>query len=264
MIAKHRARCNVERRGGDPAGALERRRISGEWLGTRACAMIRSNSKGNRGDDGSYRNADRAACSGPVTVDGPDPARESAGMTDEALMLALAKGRADVLSALYDRFGRLAYALAYRMLSDEAAAEDVVQEAFVSAWRNAPSFDSARGSARAWLLTMVRNRCIDVLRGPRRPSKLDDLAEVVPAADDVLAEVLHAIQAQDVQVALGRLPEEQRTTINLAYFGGMTHAQIASHMRVPLGTVKGRMRLALEKLRELLIATSGLEPAPEG
>lgn len=199
-----------------------------------------------------------------MTLGGHDPSHELAELSDEALMRALANGRADALSALYDRFGRLSYALAYRMLNDEAAAEDVVQEAFVAVWRSAPSFDAARGSARAWLLTTVRNRCIDVLRGPRRPSKLDDLVEIMPAADDVLGDVLHNLQAREVQAALARLPEEQRATINLAYFSGMTHAQIASHMRVPLGTVKGRMRLALEKLRELLITSSGMEPAPEG
>ena len=185
-------------------------------------------------------------------------------LSDELLLRLLASGRADALSALYDRFGRLTHALAYRMLNDQAAAEDVVQEAFVAIWRNAPSFDSARGSARAWLFTTVRNRCVDVLRGTRRPSNVDDFLEIVPASDDVLGDVLRNLQEREVQAALAKLPDEQRATIDLAYFSGMTHAQIASHMRVPLGTVKGRMRLALEKLRDLLITSGGLEPAHEG
>ncbi len=179
-------------------------------------------------------------------------------------MQALAAGSADALSELYGRYGRLSYALAYKMLNDEATAEDVVQESFVAVWRHAPGFDASRGAVRAWLLTTVRHRCIDVLRGPRRPTKLDELVEIVPAADDVLGDVLQHVEAGEVRAALARLPEEQRATIDLAYFNGMTHAQIASHMRVPLGTVKGRMRLALEKLRELLIAPGGLQPARRG
>jgi RNA polymerase sigma-70 factor (ECF subfamily) len=113
----------------------------------------------------------------------------------------------------------------------------------------------------------VRNRCIDVLRGPRRPSKLDEPIDDLPdlrAADDVWETVAQRLQAQDVRNALDNLPEDQRTTINLAYFGGLTQTQIAAQMRVPLGTVKGRMRLALEKLREMLAKGRGFEPAVEG
>jgi RNA polymerase sigma-70 factor (ECF subfamily) len=202
-----------------------------------------------------------------VTVDGIGPTGDSGLLSDESLLRGLAKGDSDGLSALYERYGRLAYGLAYRMLADGPAAEDVVQEAFVSAWRNAPSFNPERGTARAWLLTTVRNRCIDVLRGPRRSSKLDatvDDAFDLEARDNVLESVLHRLQAQDIQSALDRLPEEQRTAVHLAYFGGLTHAQIAAQTRVPLGTVKGRMRLALDKLREVLTKSGGVEPASEG
>jgi RNA polymerase sigma-70 factor (ECF subfamily) len=202
-----------------------------------------------------------------MTIAGSEPGDGAAGITDEALMATLANGDSGALSALYDRFGRLAYGLAYHMLGDGEAAEDVVQEAFVSVWRNATSFDPRRGSARAWLLTAVRNRCIDALRGPRRPAKLDaptEAALAIESPDDVWETVLRNLQAQDVRRALDRLPEEQRTTIHLAFFGGLTHAQIAAHMRVPLGTVKGRMRLAVEKLREHLLTSGGMEPATEG
>lgn len=201
-----------------------------------------------------------------MTIAGGEPGDGAVGISDEALMAGLAAGDAGALSTLYDRFGRLAYGLAYHMLADGAAAEDVVQEAFVSVWRNATSFDPKRGTARAWLLTTVRNRCVDVLRGPRRHSKLDaptEAALAMESPDDVWESVLRNLQAQDVRQALDRLPEEQRTTIQLAFFGGLTHAQIAAHMRVPLGTVKGRMRLAVEKLREYLVTSGGMEPATE-
>jgi len=202
-----------------------------------------------------------------VTVDGTRPNEGAGAETDEALLSGLAAGDSSALSALYDRFGRLSFGLAYRMLADQAAAEDVVQESFVSVWRNAPSFNPARGTARAWLLTTVRNRCIDVLRGPRRMSKFESPVEEafeLQASDNVLATVMQSLQAQDIQTALGHLSEEQRTTIHLAYFGGLTHAQIAAQTRVPLGTVKGRMRLALEKLRETLSSVGGMETAAEG
>ncbi|HLZ08217.1 MAG TPA: sigma-70 family RNA polymerase sigma factor [Chloroflexota bacterium] len=201
-----------------------------------------------------------------MTNSGIEPTDYPEEPTDESLLRRLAGGDSGALGALYDRFGRLAYALAYRMLADQTAAEDVVQEAFVSVWRNAPAFNPERGSVRAWLLTAVRNRCIDTLRGPRLASKHEapvDLALEAEARDDVLESVLRNLQAQDIQRALDGLPEEQRTTVNLAFFGGLTHTQIAAQTRVPLGTVKGRMRLALDKLRELL-TTGGLKPASEG
>jgi RNA polymerase sigma-70 factor (ECF subfamily) len=191
---------------------------------------------------------------------------DPASLGDDTLVARIATGDAASLGALYDRYGRLTFGLAYRMLADGPSAEDIVQEAFVAVWRNAASFDPARGTARSWLLTSVRNRCIDVLRGPRRSSKLDepidDLLDL-RAADDVWETVVQRLQAQDVRRALDNLPEDQRTTIDLAYFGGLTQTQIAAQMRVPLGTVKGRMRLALEKLREMLANGRGFEPAVE-
>jgi RNA polymerase sigma-70 factor (ECF subfamily) len=153
-----------------------------------------------------------------------------------------------------------------RVLGDAAAAEDIVQEAFLAVWRNAAGYDGARGTFRAWLMASVRNRCIDVLRGPRRALKLDDTIEAtldLTSGDDVWETVVLHLRAQDVRRALDSLPDDQRTTINLAYFGGLTHAQIAAQMRVPLGTVKGRMRLALEKLRAVLASGPGLDPVVE-
>jgi RNA polymerase sigma-70 factor (ECF subfamily) len=219
------------------------------------------------GESRSGRDTSGSGGEGFVTVDRIDSGGESGSPTDEALLAGLAAGDSGALGTLYDRFGRLAYGLSYRMLADPGAAEDVVQEVFVAVWRNAPSFRPEKGTVRAWLLTLVRNRCIDVLRGPHKARKLEspaDEALEARALDDVLVSVLQSLQAQDVQSALARLPEEQRLAVHLAFFGGLTHAQIASQTQVPLGTVKGRLRLAIEKLRELLTTTGGLEPAREG
>lgn len=186
-------------------------------------------------------------------------------LTDIALLSRMAKGDSASLGLLYDRYGRIAFGLALRMLGDRDLAEDAVQEAFLSVWRHAASFDATRGSARAWLLTMVRNRCIDVLRGPRPELGLEETVEAAlnrqAAKDDVWATVARTLDADDVRQALEQLPEEQRVTVSLAFFGGLTHVQIAAQMRVPLGTVKGRMRLALEKLRETLVVLGNAEPA---
>lgn len=186
--------------------------------------------------------------------------------SDAKLIDRVAAGDSAALGELYDRFGRMAYALAYRMTGDAMAAEDVVQEAYLGVWRNAVKFDSSRGTVRAWLMTSVRHRCIDVLRGPRRKSTLDESIDDsfdLKSGDDVWESVLQHLQAQDVRRALDGLPEDQRTTINLAYFGGLTHAQIAAQMRVPLGTVKGRLRLALDKLHHVMATGPGFEPAVE-
>lgn len=187
-------------------------------------------------------------------------------LADELLLTAIARGDPEALGALYDRYGGLAFGLAQRLLGDRELAEDVVQEAFLAVWRHAASFDAGRGSVRAWLLTSVRHRCIDVLRGPRRGLKLEESVEAAvreAGSDEVWEEVARTLQAADIQRALDGLPDEQRNVVRLAFFGGLTHAQIAAQLQVPLGTVKGRMRLALEKLRETLGASGGLERALE-
>ncbi len=188
---------------------------------------------------------------------GPAPLAED--VPDTLLLTRLAAGDVATLDALYARYGGLAYGLAYRMLGDRGIAEDVVQDTFLAIWQNAATFDPSRGSARTWLLTTVRNRCIDLLRGPRRRASLEEGVEallVTEAADDVWESVRRSLDRQAVRRAIERLPEEQQVTIRLAYLNGYTHAQIAAQMRVPLGTVKGRMRLALEKLRDALVTTT--------
>lgn len=202
---------------------------------------------------------------GSTVIPTPNCVEGIVELSDEALLARMADGEPQSLGALFDRYGGIAFGVAYRMLSDRTLAEDVVQESFLSAWRHASSFDAGRGSVRAWLLTTVRNRCVDLLRGPRRELKLEESVEAIlserVAADDVWDEVARVLDAADVRRALDQLPEEQRLTVNLAFFGGLTHAQIAAQMRVPLGTVKGRMRLALEKLREALVGMSDPETA---
>lgn len=181
-------------------------------------------------------------------------------LTDEALVTSVAAGDAEALGELYDRHGGVAYGLAYTMLRDPGDAADVVQEAFVSLWRSATRFDPLRGSVRNWLLAVVRNRCIGLRRGHRPDVGVDDPdigAMWMSPPDDVVDAVAKRVDAAAVRHAVERLPSEQRATIGLAYFQGMTHAEIAAEMRVPLGTVKGRMRLALDKLKDMLAVSDG-------
>ena len=151
----------------------------------------------------------------------------------------------------------LAYTVALRVVGDASVAEDVVQESFLSVWRQAESFDSRRGSLRTWLLTVVRNRAIDRIRAERsRPtSSAADLDSMtwLPGDADVWADVARSLDGEEIRSSLRRLPDEQRATIELAYFGGLTHLEIAQKMSVPLGTVKGRMRIGLQKMRTDLV-----------
>jgi len=177
---------------------------------------------------------------------------------DRELLRAIARRDTDALVALYDRYNRLAFGLAYRILGDAFVAEEVVQDAFMSVWRNAASYDFARGNVRSWLLTIVRNRAIDQLRGRFGRSQSDvDLDALAPvlAVPDLSDEVLTNIQASDARAALPAVPEEQRIVIELAYFEGLTHVEIAERLGIPLGTVKSRLRLGLQKLHDLLVST---------
>jgi RNA polymerase sigma-70 factor (ECF subfamily) len=173
------------------------------------------------------------------------------GASDEALMLALPE-RLEALSALYDRHCRAAMGLAVRMLGDREAAEDVVQEAFLALWRHARSYQPARGSVRTWLLGIVHHRAIDRLRGRPPAAPLPEELGPAPATPDVWTLAAQRLDREEIERALGELPAEQREAIELAYFAGFTQAQIASALRLPLGTVKGRLRLGLARLRGLL------------
>jgi RNA polymerase sigma-70 factor, ECF subfamily len=172
---------------------------------------------------------------------------------DDALLSAMAARELSALAALYDRYARLAYTLAYRILGESEAAEDVVQDAFLLAWRGAAGYRRERGTARGWLLSIVHHRAVDVLRRKTsfRPAPLE-AAEERPADADTAAEAERNVERAGVRRALEGLPPAQRRTIELAYFGGYTQVELATIMGVPLGTVKGRMRIGLQKLRRAL------------
>ena len=172
---------------------------------------------------------------------------------DDVLMVSLAERDLTALATLYDRYGRLAYALAYRILGESAAAEDVVQDAYISAWRGAASYRRERGNPRGWLLSIVHHRAVDVLRRKTafRSAPLE-LAEQRAADEDTAVMAERNVEQQTVRLALQALPDAQRRTIELAYFGGYTHVELAELMGVPLGTVKGRMRIGLQKMRRAL------------
>src|ERR1700682_6409878 len=180
----------------------------------------------------------------------------SEGLADPDLVAQLAAGSQEALAELYDRYGRLAYSVALRVLGDPGRAEDVVQEAFLRIWNHAGSFDVSRGSLRTWVLTAVRNRAVDSLRGrgahERQELELQPaLAEVGPRSDP-WREVSLSLERTAVHEAMNSLPTEQRQAVELAYFAGYSQREIADMTSVPLSTVKGRMRLALEKLSSYL------------
>jgi RNA polymerase sigma-70 factor, ECF subfamily len=175
-------------------------------------------------------------------------------LADEELMPLVGRKDPEAYEVLYDRHGGAAYSLAYRIVGDRAAAEEVTQEAFISVWRSGARFDAARGSVRSWLLSVVRNRAIDFLRSragkaPKLTFDDDAVLEQRPAAERTEDEALQRETAAEIQGALGKLPGEQSKVIELAYFGGFSHSEIARILGLPMGTVKGRMRLGLEKIR---------------
>jgi RNA polymerase sigma-70 factor (ECF subfamily) len=176
--------------------------------------------------------------------------------TDAHIVARLQAGDVDGLAAAYDTYGGLAFSVALRVVGDRQKAEDVTQDAFLKLWTHADAFELSRGSLRNWLLTMVRNRAIDSLRGrgarERAEVPLSDFQPSQQATDDPWRAVAEEFEAEAVREALGKLPVEQRQVIELAYYAGYTQSEIAEVTRVPVGTVKGRTRLALEKLHSYL------------
>jgi RNA polymerase sigma-70 factor (ECF subfamily) len=185
-----------------------------------------------------------------------------ATLADEDLMQLVHAGEARAFEVIFDRHGDAAFSLAYRMCGRRAMAEDVVQEAFLSLWRSGARYDHARGSVRSWVLGVVHNRAIDAFRRElirtSRDVADDGITERMPAAERTETEVEQRDDARHVRGALSELPPEQRQVIELAYFGGFSHSQIAGILKLPAGTVKGRMRLGLSKMRLLLGDTAGV------
>jgi RNA polymerase sigma-70 factor (ECF subfamily) len=157
----------------------------------------------------------------------------------------------DAMEALYDLVSRRAFGLAFRMLGDSQSAEDVLQESFLSIWRAAERIDHSRGRLQSYVLTVVHRRAIDALRS-RKAAPAVELPEDLPLPDervDVAGTVASEIDAEAVRGALAALPEDQRQAVDMAYFQGLTHVEIADALNLPLGTVKSRLRLAVDKLR---------------
>jgi len=176
---------------------------------------------------------------------------------DDRVLDLLAEERPEAMEALYDRYGGLAYSLAYRVLQDSAAAEDVVQEAFLSIWRRSDSYRPERGSLRTWLCSIVHHRALDRLRGRAGRARTDLPLEGAPSiagVPDMFETVSLEIERDHVRSALVELPADQRQTIELAYYGGYSQSEISGLLGVPLGTVKGRTRAALRRLRTALEA----------
>jgi RNA polymerase sigma-70 factor, ECF subfamily len=174
-------------------------------------------------------------------------------LADEDLMQLVRKGDSAAFEVVYDRHSTAAYSLAYRMVGSRNAAEDVVQEAFLSLWRSGARYDRARGSVRTWVLGIVHNRAIDALRRSlvhdRRRASDEGIEERFEARERTDVEAARIDEARELHAALRTLPAEQSRVIELAYFGGFSHSEIAKMLETPIGTVKGRMRLGLEKMR---------------
>ena len=187
------------------------------------------------------------------------PSRSLAHVSDEALLSLVASSDDQALAELYDRFGRVAYGLALRILRAEALAQDAVQEAFLGIWRSADRFLAERAKASTWILTLVHRRAVDLVRREdrRRGEPLEHAPE--PAAPETVEdEAALGFQRRVVQEALRRLPPEQREALELGYYGGLTQSELAERLGQPLGTIKSRMFTGLSRLRDLL-AQAGLE-----
>jgi len=179
-------------------------------------------------------------------------------LSDEALLNEIAGGAVWAMDSLYERYSRMLYSVAYRMVADHQIAEDLLQDAFLAVWRRSTSYSPQTGAARSWLISILHHRTIDHLRRMRRRSGIVEapLEEIeldeTTAFPDVWDEAWRSIKSSQVRAALMKIPTEQRLVIELAYFQGWTHAEIAEGTEIPLGTVKARMRLGLHHLKRVL------------
>jgi RNA polymerase sigma-70 factor (ECF subfamily) len=182
--------------------------------------------------------------------------RRHTHLSDEALVVLVARGDDGALGELYDRVGRVAYGIAYRILRDERLAEDAVQDGFLAVWRSAASYRAERAKASTWIVTLVHRRAVDIVRREerRRAEPLEvgrhpDAADPLGSAEEV---AWLGLEREIVQAALRSLPDAQREAIELAYYGGYSQSELAERLGVPLGTIKSRMFAGLARLREVL------------
>ncbi len=179
-------------------------------------------------------------------------------LDDETLLALIARAQENALSVLYDRYSRLVYSVALNATSDPARADDITQDVFIRVWENAGTYRASQGRVPVWLTTIARNRAIDVFRRSRvrhesQSISWDDAESMdPPASQDVEAEVDLAQRQRQVRWAIAQLPDEQKQALGMAYFQGLSHLEIAEALHEPLGTVKTRIRLGMQKLRTLL------------
>ena len=202
-----------------------------------------------------------------MVASGADPATRLAHHDDTALIAAIAQGSSEALEALYDRYAAVVYRMALRILKNPELAEEMVQEVFWRVWRRSSSFAQERGRVAQWMFGIAHNLCIDELRRQRsRPAPVYEDAEhpfiqhIIDEQADVPAGAWATEQRRLIAEALHELPQAQRQAIELAYFRGLSHQEIATHLNRPLGTIKTRVRLGLQKLGSLL-AARGLQPS---
>jgi len=167
---------------------------------------------------------------------------------DLASVTAMKSGDQSALAELYDRYSSVVYAVALRVLGDTGAAEDILQEVFLQLWRNPGAFDAARGNLGAWLAVITRNRAIDSLRRRKPETDIDDV--IVSVAPDLAGEADRSRAAEKIRGVLGAMPSAQRSALEMAYFEGMSHSEIAGKTGEPLGTIKTRIRAGLMTLRK--------------
>ena len=194
----------------------------------------------------------------------PNPSRSVSPVedADRAVLARVSEGDLDALEELYDRYRTMAYSIALRITGDAGIAEDVVQEAFLGAWRNSARYVEGRGSVKTWLLAIVHHRAVDAVRRRRPTVELPEREDAPPApltVPDVWSEVAGRLDAAAIRVALATLSAAQREAIELAYFGGLTQQEIAVRTGTPLGTVKSRVRLGLLAMRRALVGENSAE-----
>jgi RNA polymerase sigma-70 factor (ECF subfamily) len=183
----------------------------------------------------------------------PERGRQYLILADEDLISLVEAADAEAFATLYDRHSRAAFSLAYRMMGERQASEDLAQDAFLKVWRSASSYRAERGSVRTWILSIVHNRGIDQIRSQasrRRTQEEIEASAPRSQPSEAFAETWRNSQREQVREALGTLPPEQLKILELAYFSGYTHMEISDLLDLPLGTVKGRMRLGLKKFRD--------------